>query len=398
MKLLLFKRDGICYNLVNDFSDMLADELNKLGWETAFFDITPYGTGCPAPEVLNGIINRGFDAAFAINAVGQQDYSIDGLNIYEKMGIPFFHYIIDHPIEHQVSLRSELPNYYVLCIDPDHVEYVKKYFPNVKDAFFLPHGGFGSLDNFSEEEYMSREYDIMFSGSHYPLSNYENEIRQYPPAIQKLVITHIEYMTEHRDMKVEDGLKNVLSDMGITDLAPLDFRNYAIATAMTYKYMKSYFREEIIRYIMESDLPLHIFGSGWEELSGEGSGKTVLHQPVPFNRVNELFKKTRIALNVMPLFKSGSHERVPNAMLNGTAVLSDHSAYLDNELGDLIGFYDLKEPWNVANTAFELMSDWHRVYLMTEKAYSYAKENLTWKSRAKDIASYISESLKTAGA
>ena len=45
-------------------------------------------------------------------------------------------------------------------------------------------------------------------------------------------------------------------------------------------------------------------------------------------------RDARIALNVMPWFKDGAHDRVFTAMLQGTAALTDDSRYLREECRD----------------------------------------------------------------
>lgn len=45
----------------------------------------------------------------------------------------------------------------------------------------------------------------------------------------------------------------------------------------------------------------------------------------------QAMRDARIALNVMPWFKDGAHDRVFTAMLQGTAALTDDSRYLREE-------------------------------------------------------------------
>ena len=389
MKLLMFYRENLCYNTINFFSDRLADELKIIGYEIDFFDISPYLRTQPDADTLRGMILKGYNVALAVNAVGQQDWNIDGENIYDIMDIPFIDYIVDHPLGHHVALRNGPQKYYVICMDRDHLCFISKYFPLVKKAYFLPLGGLEQPTYNDDINFSDRRYDVVFTGTHESLVEIEDIIRGYTPGIRNLVISHIEYLLDHRDMSVEEGLDAVLKDMGIGPIPPAEYVNYAIATAVTNKYLKAYYREEVIRYLIETNIGLHIFGTGWEELKDEANGTVTLHEPVPYEKTSEIYNDSKIVLNIMPLFKNGSHDRIPSAMLSGSVVLTDHSKYIDEVFSDLVLTFDISKPWDLEGIIRNALAEEEKLEKMAERGRSFAKSRLTWKNVACEVSRII---------
>nr|MCR4642539.1 hypothetical protein [Lachnospiraceae bacterium] len=292
-----------------------------------------------------------------------------------------------HPLEHDPDVAMGPADYRIICLDRDHVDYVYKYYPNVKKCYFLPLPGVLTAEK-EPEPFEKREYDLLFTGSFYSLGKLENEISAYSPMIRKYTLELIEYMLDHREKTFETGLTELLGAMGEKDLDPLTFRKYASVTIIAMRYVRSYVKIEAIRYLMESDIRMHIFGGGWEEYANEGSGATVLHPPVNYLESVDLCQKARIALNVMPLFKDGCHDRIPTAMLNGAAVLTDHSRYLDETMGGELYFFDISKPWEISGIVKAILADDISIQKRTEKAYSLAREKLSvpaWAKNVKDI-------------
>nr|MCR4642882.1 hypothetical protein [Lachnospiraceae bacterium] len=138
MKVLLFLREEICNGLINEYIRRLSKGLNACGIETDFYDISRYLLTPPPESELRNWPEKHYDAALAFNAIGQQNYMLDGENIYDRMGIPFYNYLLDHPLEHDPDVAMGPADYRIICLDRDHVDYVYKYYPNVKKCYFLP--------------------------------------------------------------------------------------------------------------------------------------------------------------------------------------------------------------------------------------------------------------------
>ena len=104
-------------------------------------------------------------------------------------GIPFINYIVDHPLDHIYDMKNVPKEYYVICMDREYVEFIKSYLHEVKDAFFLPLGGIQNKNSIGP---VDREYDVVFTGTLFDISEIEKNILALPPNIQGLIIDAID--------------------------------------------------------------------------------------------------------------------------------------------------------------------------------------------------------------
>ncbi len=396
MKILLLRRENVCYGSLDCFLEGLREGLVSCGVSAEVLDVSSDPTVVPDNSTLLKIKDEGYDAAIAFNAVGQQNYSFEGANFWDKIGIPFFNYIVDHPLSHSKAMLEHGRDYCVICVDGKHVDYIRKYYSGIKDVFFLPVGCDESIYNAGAEqvfeEYENRDIDILFTGTYIPLSSVESRIKEYPVHVKNLIVKHIEYMLDHRYLTEEEGLIRILRDMGI-EPEEIDLAGYLFATKLTEEYVKSYLREEIIRYLIDSGINLRIYGNNWDAFEAD-MRNTVCYPGVDYCDLKKLYLKSRIVLDHSSHFKFGMHDRIPSAMLAGAAVLTDGNDYLKSVTkeglndGELC-MYDVSVPGVVPNIVLDMLSDIHRLYEMTLRAHSKALKDFTWKSRANELINIL---------
>ncbi len=159
-KVLLFRHHDVCGNLLNTLADYVAAELDKRNIAYEFIDITR-----PQPvvfEELNEKIDDSFDAAIMFNDPGWHNYLTDqGESFFERFGISFFNWVVDHPVSQLHYLESKCRNYNLICIDRCHVDFVKRYNPAINSVSFLPLGGIGD-SNETAIPVSERKYDVAF--------------------------------------------------------------------------------------------------------------------------------------------------------------------------------------------------------------------------------------------
>ncbi len=188
-------------------------------------------------------------------------------------------------------------------------------------------------------------------------------------------------------MNTKDALQAVLQRNNI-DPKEDEFKQYMFFAARATHYVRNYIREEIIRYIAESGIKMDLFGNGWEELGELGNIR--VHNPVSYKESVRLCTESKISFNVMPLFKNGLHDRVPTAMLGGSAVITDTSKYMDDifdissEDKDLIR-YDPAHPEYIGDMIKSALGDVKSLYGIVRRGYMKADKSLSWSSRAKEL-------------
>ena len=93
--------------------------------------------------------------------------------------------------------------------------------------------------------------------------------------------------------------------------------------------MRSYFRGEIIKSLVEEEIPVHVFGANWDKLDCKKKEYLIPNgREVDSVTCARAIADARISLNIMPWFKDGAHDRVFTAMLQHTLSLTDDSKYL----------------------------------------------------------------------
>ena len=104
--------------------------------------------------------------------------------------LSFFDWIVDHPCEHVKILEAPIHDFNVICLDRDHVSFIKKYLTNIKSVHMIPLGGYLSepYDQCNTTEFKRRKYDLIFTGSYVPMSRFEESILSLPDRMKKMTI------------------------------------------------------------------------------------------------------------------------------------------------------------------------------------------------------------------
>ena len=158
--------------------------------------------------------------------------------------------------------------------------------------------------------------------------------------------------------------------------------------------LRSHARAEVIRTLANQDVKVHIYGEGWQFLDCKQEN-LILHDRIPFDETIPLTADARIVLNVMPWFKSGVHDRVYSAMLNGCVSLTDGSEYLERTLRDGAQaiFYSLKDLEQLPAKIKKYLQEPERLQKIARQGYEYAKVTQTWQYRAKQLAEIMEKGL-----
>ncbi len=394
-RVLMFHGTDVCNNTLNLFSDFVAKKLISKGVDVVYIDL--FQDGEKLTESYMDVIRKGVDAAIAFNAAGQQSTVINGVNIYEYMEIPFFNWIVDHPCEHVVDLESDVSRYHVICIDRDHVDFIKKYFYNIQDAHFIPLGGYeAGIEELTEEDFFDREFDIIYTAGNYPLELQIKKIKDLlPDNLQKVSFDMIDYMLDNRSANNEESLRYALRANGFY-VDDSEFKDYAYMTSMTNIFVRTYVRQELVANIAASGLPMHIFGDGWDLL--EDKGNLILHGSVSYVESAELCKKARLSLNVMPWFKNGIHDRIPTAMLAGSAVITDPTDYIRESFatdgdGRQLYLYEIDKPQLAPDLIRYALKNPVQLFATAQRGFKKAREELTWDCQVDKLIDIITQSI-----
>ena len=391
-KILLFKHFDLCGDIVNFITESIADELYRRNIDYEFVDITR-----PQAIVINdllNVLNESFDAAIIFNDPGVHNLlDENGESVFDKFNIQFYNWIIDHPMSQLHYLESKCKNYNVICIDRNHVIFAKKYNPEIKNITFLPLGGLE--DN---KEFLipinERKFNVVFTGNMLPFTLAEamESFKKMPSPNNEIILNLVDYMMENRDIDSAFALDTVLAErFGITQL---DSRDYKIALQLAEsanEFMRNYSRETVVRCLINSDIDFHIFGIGWDRIANISTSKAKCHKGISFKETGSVFRNCKILLNVLPVFKDGTHDRIASGMLHRAVVMTDHSKFLDELPNGIMTFYDIERVNELPKLLHEILADSEYAQEIAEGGYDYAKDHFSWRVIVDKLISIIED-------
>ncbi len=367
MLVLTSKNHLIDYNI-----RQVADAYGSLGWDIIM--------GSLEADSIYKLLQEGIERLFIINNGGWiASLANSDKNIWDELKIPTMNYILDHPMCYDDTLREAPKTGTLLCVDNYHVQYVKRFYPNISKCYFLPLAGDNNLDGFARE-WKDREIDVLYVGGYKGDLNLELLSHSEKDILERLLQnmeSTTEYIVEKRCREKCENADEEYIKQEILKAKRVDW------------YIMTYIRVEVIKALIRGGIDVTVYGSGWEKFECFDNPHFIYKGKIPQTECLEQMKNSKIVLNVMPWFKEGTHDRVINAMLAGAVALSDGSAYMDEvfEAGKDYVAYDIKHleklPEIIRNILHSDNSE------MRERAYKKAKDKHRWIQRIEELEKNI---------
>ncbi len=382
------------------FSEQIALELERNGYETCFID---YERMYESMDEMLHFLEREETALVTFNFIGLRGESVfqteSGRSIWQEENLPILNILVDHPLYYHSCLKEAGERMRVFCVDREHVGYVRRFYPGVK-VEFLPLAGNELFVSQKDGEhgihrthcedvpepvlYGQRTFDLVFAANYVSMEMLEEKVKalddDYRIFYRRITEDLIADPAQSVDAVMERHIRNELGAVPEEQLC-------AAMSGMIWidLFARSYFREKVVQTLADAGIIVRVFGADWEKI----------HCKKPQNvrtsggKVNsaacvQAMRDARIALNVMPWFKDGAHDRVFTAMLQGTAVLTDDSRYLREECrdGENICFYSLRALQQLPDQVVSLLEDPVRMAELAERGYRMAEKRHRWKNRA----------------
>ena len=323
---------------------------------------------------------------------GEEELYRNGELFWAREQIPCVNIMVDHPFYYPELLdkvKEELgvELYYQVLIDRDHKKFVERFYPEIIHTLFLPLAGTGI-----EWSWEKKKYDVVFTGNYTPPSQFRTYIDRIDEEYTRFYEGILKDLITHPCLTMEEAFeKHLKQEMG--DLSDEDLKICMGKMIFLDLYVRFYFRGEIIRTLAEADVPVHVWGAGWDALECEKAENIIIEGPTDTQGCLEALAKAKIALNVMPWFKDGAHDRVFSAMQNGAVCVTDESIYLKQELcdGEDVVFYSLKEYKKLPQQIKHLLEKEETWTRNARNGYDVTKEKHVWKERAEVILKWMEQ-------
>ncbi len=307
------------------------------------------------------------------------------------ISVPYVSVLLDAPYNAaNGDLGFPCLKHYLWVLDKSHIGAIKYRFPNKQFAgeIFQPLGGDAFLD--SDELFsVERDMDVVFSASMFE----DGRVKEYwkeqtaNPFIIRILDDVVDYMLQ-KPVSLIPAVRYVLEDRGLIG------QEYVNALAPYFHgvffYVKMKRRYRTLEILSRKGLTIDVFGPGWENVPF--AGKLRLHGKTSYDEVLAAFARAKVVVQDQAEFNNGGHDRVFTAMLNGAAVVSEYSSYLDAQFDDAreLCMFDWSSADQQLDIVEELIGNEPKRLAMAVAAYGKAKANHKWENRAVNILEMLS--------
>lgn len=382
MKVLIFQSKRLSYDSSWCFAEMLCRSFRQQGISVRLFLLSE-NIACQEEE-LRALTMEHFNGIFDINSQ-LPNVLLDDKYYLDYFDAPFFHMIVDHPMHLHYSLQIPLQSYYVLCLDRYHRKYIKTHYPHIKEVIFFPFAGISATD-FTPDistcvPVMDRPMDLLFPGTYTPLDYYRERM--------EAVSSDQWEMTEHILSKMKQGNIATIEELYRQEILPdTDFFPLKLhKSRLIDRYIREWYREEILHALLEAGICVHVMGFRWEMYDTKYSSNLVIHPPCSYVEQLNALTQSKMILNVQPLFQDGPHDRVMNAMMNRSVAVTDGCLYLSEHFhaGEDFIIYDKNRPEDAAQLISSILKDTDRLEIIAETGYQKSRKIYTWEKQIQNF-------------
>lgn len=381
--ILIYKGRPVCYNMLNVFAEKLADALIACHQKVIIYDPKQDG-----PHVLTRYIGQRFKAIIGMQTQGFHLMTDGRINFHDALSGPKFNMILDHP-GYLPPLSSSIPrDFYLLIHDRNYMEFSKKYLKNIMGVFrFAPAG------MLPESEGVQKIYDISFIGSYHNYRDSFSAIRSYSGKMRFLALRYLAEMKRNPDLPAEKALEKVLYD-GFLE-SGIDFPKLFFQLKDVNTCILCYYKEKVITTLLQAGFELHVYGASWDTAPFLNHSCLKRHPQVTPQESLLVMQQSRISLNIMTGHKDGFTERIANALLCQSVVLSDKSTALEENFqnGKELVLFNLQEIDTLPSVVSSLLINPKRLESIAEKGYVKACKDHLWANRAGQLLRILSENI-----
>lgn len=380
MRIALFYTNTESFNF---FTDQLEMELHSRNHETFILDLMNPPSDSPhSYENFVIFASQKIDVAICFDGMCIRDDLLIG--IWDAWNAAVVDILMDPPLRFHPNLEKHPKNYFLFCCDYDHVDYVTKYFKDdIPHVAFMPHVGTVPQHKTAIIPYAERKYDILFSATYYsPESNLKEMEKMFSENTHIQQFYHLMYdnMIEDSALTTEQAVFLTLRQVGWSmtgDALKTIFR----CSEFVDWAIRMYERGQVVSALAESGLELYLLGRGWENhSSAKYPNVHRISDRVPYAQTLTAMADAKINLNVFPWFKSGTHDRIFNTLLQHSLPLTDSSRWVDMHFtnGQDIVLYDLKQLEKLPAIAEQMLKNPEQAESIIQNGYEKVLREFTW--------------------
>lgn len=302
-----------------------------------------------------------------------------------KHGTKNIMWSVDSPFHQNIAVYEkykESAGFAGFAVSPSDIDAMKLFYPKIP-YFYIPHATDPEIwqPSAPDEE---KEHDVVFLGS---LRDYEQNFADLKEKVDKNIYKLLMNIYEYAMNNPDESFWEIYNTAA--EAYKFDRNNLELYTFLFQNVCYNLTDAKRVKLIEKLDgLGVKIWGNPlWQKYI---KSDAQYMGSVDIFDAAKIVRKSKIVLHLQPIqIINGFHERIFNTAASGSFLLSSHQKNFEENFGDSIGYYSLKDFSNVAeNVRYLLENDGDR----TEKANTAREITLrshTWENRAKEILNLI---------
>lgn len=330
--------------------------------------------------------------SIAMNANMLEIYSGDKTTyLYNYVDICHVSLLQDAPYSAKIgNIYIPARNHVICYLDRSHQEMMDLLglaMPNSKKLFLPMAGCVNSNKSLEDIIHQEKKYDVVICAGLWNV-NPQREWHGKADRVTSAILDNIADYMEEYPVNIYTAARTVFSEMGLNIEIMLPLLKKYLWSLL--EYIKVYRRIKAVSFLVDNGIRPDVFGGGWEDVPY--ADKLNIHGYITYPESIEVISKAKVLFQDQAEFNDGAHDRVFTAMLNGTAVVSEYSKYLNEEFedGKDILFYDWQNGFNQAKIIDELLNNEAARISIIMNAYKKVNNRHCWKNRAKSIIEAVS--------
>ena len=153
-----------------------------------------------------------------------------------------------------------------------------------------------------------------------------------------------------------------------------------------------YYRDRVLRNILQSGIKIDVFGNSWMNCPLTCYSNLVCHPDVTVEESLDIWKQSKLSLNIMSWHKGGFTERMANIMLAGAVLVTDDTTYLNGNYTDEdLLVFSLEERGKLPDKIKYLLAHEKQRNKIAENGRKKTLSQHTWDKRAEQFLNLLVE-------
>ena len=301
--------------------------------------------------------------------------------LLNRLSSPYIGWIFDDVMMHMDRVKNaKYDHVSLMSIDEASIDTVKLMYPDTKNIFFLPHGGFET-----PVKQTKKDIDVLFPGN-FTREIQLSELQCINPVEKKIAEEIVELLDATPVISPRTALYRVLEmyDIEITSDILLAFTNVLM---FLNRMIHANWRRKMLLSLLDANINVLVVGDGYDELFDKYPSNLRYAGGLDVDEMMTYMSRTKVVINPLyPVLERGFHERIFSAMLARAVVFTPVSDFLYEQLGDRVNYISLNNLQDMNERVIKAIDEYETEYVDNlESNFEYALCNHSWRERGHQI-------------